>query len=142
MRSLNSAVCPRIALIILMVSSATTLAVGAKVISLKETGVIKPVIAPPQPPMSVAPANDNQSPITALPIMLKPFGFVPSEITKPAGDYLFSVGNQSAVSEITLRLDADHGNRLHEASVKQQRLRWRQIVLLTPGTYFLTEANH
>ncbi len=87
-------------------------------------------------------SKSNEPQVVALPIVLKPLGFVPSEITKPAGDYFLSVGNQSGVSEITLRLDRERGERLHEAQVKKQRLRWRQAVHLTPGTYLLTEASH
>ena len=86
--------------------------------------------------------KSNQPQILALPILLKFAGFVPAEITKPAGDYFFSVGNQSGVSEIVLRLAREHGEKLHEVQVKRQRLRWRQAVHLTPGNYLLTEANH
>ena len=84
----------------------------------------------------------SQPQIVALPILLKFAGFVPAEITKPAGDYFFSVGNQSGVSEIVLRLAREHGEKLHAVQVKRQRLRWRQAVHLTPGNYLLTEANH
>lgn len=80
--------------------------------------------------------------VEALPLQLKRGGFVPMEITRPAGDFLFSVSNQSGVAEIDLRLGRENGARLHEARLKRERLRWRQQVRLTPGTYLLTEANH
>lgn len=87
-------------------------------------------------------ANASEPRVLALPIQLKFGGFVPMEITRPAGDYLFSVVNQSGTPEIFLRLDRERGARLHEAALKKERLRWRKTVHLTPGVYLLTEANH
>lgn len=86
--------------------------------------------------------KSGQPQIVALPIVLKPAGFVPMDVTGSQGDYFFSVLNQSGAGEIVLRLDREHGNRLHEAHVKKERLRWRQTVHLTPGVYLLTEASH
>jgi len=40
--------------------------------------------------------NLDRRQITALPIILKPLGFVPSEITKPAGDFFSPLAIRAA----------------------------------------------
>lgn len=107
----------------------------------------KPIVPIKAP---VAPAVQQATPLEAreksklevLPIQLRPQGFVPQQIVRPAGDYLFSVGNQSGANEIELAFQQEHGRRQHEARLKKERLRWRQKVSLTPGTYLITEASH
>jgi len=93
-------------------------------------------------PLIVPTENDPSQQTVGLPIQLKKLGFVPMEITKPAGDYQLSVSNQSGVSEIKLSLGREHGEELHQGRLKKERLRWRQNVLLTPGTYVLSEMSH
>lgn len=106
---------------------------------------------PPAPPKTpVVPAiqqialaeGRDKSKVEVLPIQLKSQGFVPREIKRPAGDYLFSVSNQSGSDEIDLTFQAEQRGRLSETRIKKERLRWRQKLSLTPGTYLLTEANH
>lgn len=92
--------------------------------------------------------NLNPSPpsperaLVAIPIMIKPGGFVPREINRPHGDYFLSVTNASGVADIKLRFGRENGERLKEADVKKERPGWRTSVRLTPGTYLLTEADH
>lgn len=78
----------------------------------------------------------------ALPIQLKAGGFVPREITKPKGDYFFSVQNVSGQEEVLLRLERENGERTNEVNLNKQKRSWRQLVHLAPGTYLMTEANH
>jgi hypothetical protein len=77
-----------------------------------------------------------------LPVMLRLGGFVPREISRPAGEYVLSVNNQSGVPEVELRLQRENGERVHEAKVLRRKPYWRQLVRLTPGTYLITEASH
>lgn len=79
--------------------------------------------------------------VTALPILLKQMGCAPREITRPKGSYLFSVRNLSGQRQVVLHLVRENGQRLHEKQLRD-RGRWKQLVYLTPGTYFLREANH
>jgi hypothetical protein len=58
------------------------------------------------------------------------------------GDYIFSVSNQSGVAEINLRFDREQGGQLQTARIKGERLRWRQKIRLTAGTYLMSEASH
>jgi hypothetical protein len=75
-------------------------------------------------------------------IKITPLGFEPAEVTRPAGRYLLGVYNRSGLREVVLRLDRVTGNRVHEVRVPREKLDWRALVDLTPGSYLLTEANH
>jgi hypothetical protein len=87
-------------------------------------------------------SNLNKPHAEALPITIRWGGFVPQELTKPAGDYYLSINNLSGVRDLVLRLDREHGNSPQEAKVSHQKPYWRQHVHLTPGTYLITEAGH
>lgn len=75
-------------------------------------------------------------------ITIRPSGFEPSEVTRPKGLFALAVENRSGLEEVTLRLDREGGNRLHEARVPRVELNWKQGVDVAPGRYLLTEANH
>lgn len=78
-------------------------------------------------------------------ITVRPTGFEPAEITRPAGRVLLAVNDRSGLGALTLRLDAGPGVRLREVRVPQDtrgRHEWRQVVNFPPGTYVVTEANH
>lgn len=77
-----------------------------------------------------------------LPVMLRAGGFVPGEISRPAGEYVLSVNDQSGTQGLRLRLERENGERMHEARVSRSKPFWRQLLRLTPGTYLITEANH
>lgn len=87
-------------------------------------------------------SSPNQPHAEALPITLRWGGFVPQELTRPAGDYYLSINNLSGVQDLVLRLDREHGNSMQEAKVSRQKTYWRLQVHLTPGTYLITEAGH
>lgn len=127
----------RLVLLLLVLASVTVAAFRTK----------KPA---PVPPAAVAPGVQQPSAsqgsadheLKFVPVQLKPLGFVPREVRGTKGDYFFSVSNQSGVGEVSLRLEREQGERIHEITVKRERLRWRQRVHLTPGLYRLTEASH
>lgn len=54
---------------------------------------------------------------TAIPILLKPGGFVPKEISKSAGPYYFAFGNLRR-SGVSLRMEREHGARIHEMNAR------------------------
>lgn len=91
-------------------------------------------------PVSQRDPNGPQAEL--LPVMLRAGGFVPREISRPAGEYVLSVNDQSGVPGLELRLDRENGRRMHEAKVSRRRPYWRQLLRLTPGTYLITETNH
>jgi hypothetical protein len=89
-----------------------------------------------------AQSNPNRPQAEMLPVMLRAGGFVPREISRPAGEYVLSINDQSGLQGVALRLDRENGNRMHEAKVSRRKPYWRQLLRLTPGTYLITEANH
>lgn len=75
-------------------------------------------------------------------IGIRPDGFHPAQLARPAGRYLLSVENRSGLSEVVLRLDRVNGERVYDVRVPRGRIDWRTQVDLTPGNYVLTEAGH
>ncbi len=92
-------------------------------------------------PDPIEPQLNASSVLKPLPIQLKFEGFFPSEIRRPAGSYYLTVGNVSREKDIRLRLDRLGGGRLFDVELPRQKP-LRQTVLLAPGAYVLTEANH
>ncbi len=74
-------------------------------------------------------------------ITLRPTGFEPAEITRPAGEFILMVENNSG-KPISLRFARETGERLHEARVTREEPDWNELVDLRPGRYLLTEADH
>jgi hypothetical protein len=75
-------------------------------------------------------------------VTIRPHGFEPQEITRPADPFFLAVENRSGLEEVTLRLDLMGGSRLKEVNVPRKKLDWRDAFDLPPGSYVLTEANH
>ena len=71
---------------------------------------------------------------------VRPTGFNPPEVNLAKGRYLFIVQNRSGIRDLTFQLDREAGERLHE--VHDQKLQWKKIFDLNPGTYMLTVAGH
>lgn len=70
------------------------------------------------------------------------FGFEPSRITVPAGRCLLAIRNRSGLESIDLQLSREAGDRLISERHQQGKRHWERQVVLTPGNYVLTEANH
>jgi len=73
---------------------------------------------------------------------MRPRGFEPTEITRPAGRFILVVNNRSWLEEIELRLEREDGNRVREVRRHKNKPDWRDVVDLPPGQYVLKEANH
>lgn len=101
-----------------------------------------PVVAEKPSPDSLPQESSAKERTETELITIQPGGFEPAEITRPQGRVFLEVDNRSGLSEINLRLDAEHGNRLHQARVRREQLDWHQEIDLRPGRYLLTEANH
>jgi hypothetical protein len=86
--------------------------------------------------------NPNRPGAELLPVMLRAGGFVPREVSRPAGEYVLSVNDQSGMPGLELRLERENGGRMHEAKLSRRKPYLRQLFRLTPGTYLITEANH
>jgi hypothetical protein len=70
---------------------------------------------------------------------LRPYGFIPAEITVAPGKYLIAVQNRSGMKDLTFRLDRDNGARLSESRASTKE--WKSQVTLGRGTYILSEAS-
>lgn len=100
--------------------------------------------AAPSPPTIAAPPADPAR-LESEHITIRPSGFEPAEITRPAGRILLSVNDRSGLDSLDLRLNVENVRRLFEARVPRDtkgRHEWRQVVTLPPGRYVLTEAGH
>jgi hypothetical protein len=77
-------------------------------------------------------------------ITIRPEGFEPAEIFRPAGRFLLAVNDRSGARDLVLTLARDNGQRLHRTRMRDtpRKHQWRQIVNLPPGRYVLSEANH
>ena len=89
-------------------------------------------------PAASSVATQQKSDLMALPIALRTNGFAPTEITRPAGNYLISVTNLTGLPDLTFQLDRENGERLHSAKVPKGKRSWREHVRLTPGDYVLS----
>ena len=77
-------------------------------------------------------------------LTLKPSGFEPGEITRPAGRFLLAVNDRSGQEGIAFVLSRQNGERVHEVRMRDtgRKHEWRRVVNLPPGSYLLSEANH
>lgn len=74
-------------------------------------------------------------------IDLRPSGFEPSEITRPAGRFLLRVNNRTGPTDLSLMLVQESGKS--EGIKRLSRMKtWREVLDLQPGRYVLREATH
>jgi hypothetical protein len=74
-------------------------------------------------------------------ISISRFGFETTEITRPAGKFFLIIENRSGLNPITLRLKAEHGEKVIEVTPPQDQLDWADELNLHPGRYTLTIAE-
>ncbi|MBA2704350.1 MAG: hypothetical protein H0U60_10910 [Blastocatellia bacterium] len=76
-------------------------------------------------------------------ITLRPTGFEPAEITRQQGPFLLAVDNRTGTDEdLTLIVERVNGPREHEVKQMGRRIRWRKVMDLQPGDYWLKVAEH
>jgi hypothetical protein len=93
-------------------------------------------VAPPAQSIS------SQERVEAEIITIRPTGFEPAEITRPAGRFFLTVENRSGLDAVNLRLSSENGNHLRDARMSRDEPDWNDLVDLDPGRYLLTEADH
>ena len=77
-----------------------------------------------------------------LTLTLRPEGFDPAEVMRPAGRFMLSVDNRSGVEKVTLILRRGNGSKVIEDKVLNGNGDWSELIDLQPGRYTLTEADH
>lgn len=85
--------------------------------------------------------QDPQAPVQAELITVTPTGFEPAELTRPKGQFLLAIDNQSGLDEVGFYFERETGARLNIPLTRRGKLAWREIVNLTPGTYILRSTN-
>ena len=100
------------------------------------------------PGQAVIPASaatlQTQSRLEAERITLRPTGFEPAEITRPAGRFLLAVNDRSGEESITLLIVRGPSDLVSEARIRERprKHEWRQVVNLPAGRYELRAAGH
>lgn len=126
----------------LSVSITATAFVALTVLAVSAHSWLAPAAMNEPPVSAAAQALPAAAPLEAELIVIRPSGFEPSQITRPAGRFILAVENRSGLDEVDLRLDRDDGDRLQQVRVPRSKLDWSGVVDPPPGTYVLTEANH
>ncbi len=95
------------------------------------------------PPAAVTLAQNKKSgrSVETELITLRRNGFEPSEIKRPAGQFILMVENRGG-GAANLRLLREAGERLHEVRSTREQPDWNELEDLPPGRYVLTEADH
>jgi hypothetical protein len=92
---------------------------------------------------ALAPAADR---VESELITLRPFGFEPAEIKRPAGEIVFIINNRSLLQDMSLTLSRVQGNRptdkVKDVGLRKGQPNWFERFNLPPGDYVLTEAGH
>jgi hypothetical protein len=75
-------------------------------------------------------------------LTLRPTGFEPGELTRPAGTFLLAIENHSRFVDAAFELVREDGHKLHEMKGSKGQIRYRKLIDLPPGHYLLKEVNH
>ena len=74
-------------------------------------------------------------------IDLRPSGFEPRDVTRPAGRFLLGVNNRTGLADLSFVLVHESGRSVGGKRLNKLKT-WRQVLDLHPGRYVLREANH
>jgi hypothetical protein len=101
-------------------------------------------VAPPAgktPPAAQVKSNRPRRVVETEVVTLRPTGFEPAEITRPAGEFILMVENATG-HPVSLSFSRETGERLHEVRATREQPDWNELEDLQPGRYLLTEADH
>lgn len=131
-------------LVALVIAGAATAASAYRARSAMARRFSRQTETPVLPATSVAQLGQTQSRLEAERITIRPTGFEPVEINRPAGRFLLAVNDRSGRDSVVITLLRESGERLHEVRMRERprKHEWRQVVNLPPGRYVLREAGH
>lgn len=98
--------------------------------------------SPADPKTNLAQSDNANGPTEVEIVTLRPWGFEPKELTRRPGPFFLNVDNRSEFDEIDVSLDAESGKKVHTLNLPKNKGRWRQKLVLTPGTYLLRATNN
>jgi len=81
-------------------------------------------------------------PASAELLMLTTDGFVPDQITRPAGPFYLVVEDRSGLDQATLQLTSQNGVNVRSMVSSLEKGEALDILDLQPGTYTFTEASN
>jgi hypothetical protein len=117
---------------LLLVASFSLLLLGA--------GGPQPAVADRAQSAGDVPAHQEEP--EELTLTLRPGGFDPAEVVRPAGRFMLSVDNRSGVGAVTLILHRGNGSKVMEIKVLNGNGDWSESIELQPGRYTLSEVDH
>lgn len=85
--------------------------------------------------------GSNQAPSDVLLVSLLPTGFEPSEVTHPAGKFLFGVNNRTGLDDLRFQLIDESGRPVGEKRMVKEKI-WRKVIEPTAGRYVLRVVGH
>lgn len=92
--------------------------------------------------VTLGPEQQKPVPIAREIVVIRPWGFEPSSLRRPAGRFVLDVRNASGLRHVSLKLDNAVGPRVKETQMRREKPDWRSVLDLPPGVYFLTEGGH
>lgn len=93
------------------------------------------------PPAAQNKSNRPRRVVETEVVTLRPTGFEPAEITRPAGEFILMVEDATG-HPVSLSFSRETGERLHEVRATREQPDWNELEDLQPGRYLLTEADH
>jgi hypothetical protein len=96
----------------------------------------------PNEALSRVPLKPQAGEVEAELLTVRPYGFEPSQIIRPGGQFLLAIDNRSQLGELSLQLDRVGGARLKQVQLRKGRPDDTSLLDLPPGQYLLTEADH
>jgi hypothetical protein len=73
--------------------------------------------------------------------VIRPEGFLPAEIKRPAGPFFLAIHNRTGVSQASFKIESSSGSTVVDVQFPSDRLDWERIVDLPPDTYTVTETT-
>jgi hypothetical protein len=98
------------------------------------------VTAPAQP---VTPATLQRADRLEIELItLRPYGFEPAEISRPKGQFVLFVEDQSGRNDASLRLQKLDGGQVRDVNTSRMKSEWHDVINLPSGEYVLTDASN
>ena len=92
-------------------------------------------------PAPAAPDSRKREVLGTEVVRLTRFGFEPAEIAHQGRRFFLAVENRANLSNLTLRIDPEHGNRIVEVNQPDDQLNWVEEMNLPPGEYTISTPN-
>jgi hypothetical protein len=93
-------------------------------------------------PTEVRGADKPEKRVETELVTLFSYGFEPTEIKRPAGEFFLAVDNRSGLKQVSISLVDDKAKPVCDFLLRKEKFKARDRLNLKPGLYVLTEASH